>query len=80
MAEKFGKDFGAEEFFNNLIRYFWGRMPDAFLVEEAVSRQSADMRVEIKVFTEGVQGQEEGGAPFREFQERTERGGDRVLG
>ena len=80
MAEQFGKDFSAEEFFNHVIRNLWGRMPDAFLVEEAVGCQSVDMRVEIKVFAEGVKGQEEGGAPFREIEGGTEDGGDCLLG
>ena len=36
--------------------------------------------MEIKVFAEGVQGQEEGGAPFREIEGGTEDGGDCLLG
>ena len=79
VPEEFGEDFGAKEFFQDVMGYFRRRMPNAVVIQQAVGGQGVDMRVEIEVFAKSVQGQEERGPTFREIEGSTEGAGDGLL-
>ena len=80
MPEWFGEDFGAEQFFQDVLRDFRGWVPGAIVIQKAVGYERVDVRMEVEVFAETVKGQEEGGAAFREIEGGPEGGGDRLLG
>ena len=54
VAEQFGEDLGAKEFFQNPMRDFRGRMPGSGFVQEAVRHQCVDVGMEVEVLAESV--------------------------
>jgi len=59
--EQFGKDAGAEEFFEDVGGEFGCAMPVSVFVQESVGDQGVEVGVEVEVFAKGVEGEEQGG-------------------
>ena len=74
------EEVGAEEFFERFEREWRQRMEDAVAGEEAVGDEGVEVRVEVEVFAEGVQGEDEGGLGVGEAEGGAEVFGEALVG